>query len=556
MQPSLNEIKISPCGTHHVFQNSPLYSIRFHNVLKFHHPGLAPVKDSTGAFHITLEGNPAYKERYKEAFGFYCSCAAVETDAGWCHITVDGKPIYKDRYAWCGNYQENLCSVRDPQGNYFHIDLQGGRIYPHNYRYAGDFKDGVAVVCHNDGKSSHINTQGQFVHAHWYQQLDVFHKGFARAKDEEGWFHITKKGVATYTHRFADIEPFYNGQAHAQTHMGALVIINETGDVIREISPAQKNLTGDLSSDLVGFWKSETIKLAIELGLLDILPAMADEIAKRCHIAIPNVQRVMRALGEVGLVEKSNEGWVLTNKGYLLVPTTKSFMAAASQMWPKVQNEWCHLKEKLMDEDERHHPTFKEKATNKKELEIYCRALEGYALRDFEEVSKWPSWSHYSSLIVFGQTGITLLREILKEHPSIYGILAHENRPLYHFDIESNLQNRLTQVFIEYDKDWPIRAEAVLMPRFLHYFPDKDVLNLLEKTNKILPNSGQLYLFEMILDPNSSAGGLLDLNMLAESGGGLRTFEQWKILLAKTGFTISEPQSIKPYLHLIQGCKK
>ena len=556
MKSSLNEIAISPYETHHIFENRPLYSTRFQSVLKYHLPGLAPAKDLTGAFHITLEGNPAYQERFKQTFGFYCSYAAVETDTGWCHIAADGKPIYKDRYAWCGNYQENLCPVRDSQGNYFHIDLQGARIYPVNYRYAGDFKDGIAVVCHENGKSSHINTHGALIHSNWYHQLDVFHKGFARAKDEEGWFHLTKEGVPAYTHRFIDIEPFYNGQAHAQTRGGALVIINETGDVIREVSSSQNDFMSELSNDLVGFWKSETIKLAVDLGLLDGLPATTDEIAERCHIPSTNMQRVMRALGEVGLVERANEVWVLTNKGQLLTPTNKSFMAAASQMWSKVQNEWSYLKEKLLSTDVRHHPTFKEETTSQKELEIYRRALEGYAQRDFVEVSKWSSWSQHSSIVAFGQTGITLLHEIIKEHSSIYGILAHENRPLYHFDIAPLLQNRLTQVLIEYDKEWPIKAEAALMPRFLHYFPDKDVLSLLEKTNRILPNSGLLYLFEMVLDPHSASGGLLDLNMLAESGGGLRTFNQWETLLAKAGFSIKKSQSIKPYLYLIQGCKQ
>lgn len=557
MIPSLHKIKVSPCETYHVLLNSPLYQYRFQKVLKFHPPGFAPAKDATGAFHITLEGKPAYKERFKQTFGFYCFHAGIETDAGWCHIQTDGRPIYKDRYDWVGNYQENICAVRDLQGNYFHINLQGKRIYPHNYCYVGDFKDGIAVVCHANGKSSHIDEQGKFIHNQWYKQLDIFHKDFARVKDEKGWFHITKEGIPAYSHRFMTIEPFYNGQAHAQMHTGTLVIINETGNVIREIYPVQRNFVGELSSDYVGFWKSETIQLAIELGLLDVLPAKIDEIVRKCHILIPKVKRVLRALDEIGVVEKPDEEWVLTDKGHYLASSNKSFMAAASQMWSKVQNEWRYLIEKLKEEGDYHHPTFKERTIDEKELEIYRRAIEGYALHDFEEVAKRPCWSDYSSLVSFGQTGTILLREILKKNSLISGILASENKPLYHFTIEPDLQNRLTHVFIEYDKEWFISAaEAVLMPRFLHYFPDKDVINLLEKTNKTLSKNGHIYIFELVLDPHSSTGGLLDLNMLAESGGRLRTFEEWKTILSKTGFSVSKIESIKPHLHLIQGCKK
>jgi hypothetical protein len=93
------------------------------------------------------------------------------------------------------------------------------------------------------------------------------------------------------------------------------------------------------------------------------------------------------------------------------------------------------------------------------------------------------------------------------------------------------------------------------MPRFLHYFPDSDALTLLQQAYKVLPVSGVLYLFELVLKPDTPAGGLLDLNMLAESGGRLRTFQEWESLLSKTGFSVQDIQTVNPHLHLIQGHK-
>ena len=50
-------------GTHHVnvHDGRALYGRRFHEVLKFHAPGLAPVLDDSGAYHITPDGLPAYE---------------------------------------------------------------------------------------------------------------------------------------------------------------------------------------------------------------------------------------------------------------------------------------------------------------------------------------------------------------------------------------------------------------------------------------------------------------------------------------------------------------
>ena len=52
--------KISACETHHILNQNPIYRERFHQVMKYHAPGLAPVKDLTGAFHIDIDGQPAF----------------------------------------------------------------------------------------------------------------------------------------------------------------------------------------------------------------------------------------------------------------------------------------------------------------------------------------------------------------------------------------------------------------------------------------------------------------------------------------------------------------
>ena len=49
----------------------------FKNRLKFHAPGLAPVEDETGWYHIDTNENAIYPERYSRAFGYYDGLAAV-----------------------------------------------------------------------------------------------------------------------------------------------------------------------------------------------------------------------------------------------------------------------------------------------------------------------------------------------------------------------------------------------------------------------------------------------------------------------------------------------
>ena len=58
-----------PCETHHLRDKNPLYQTVL-KVLKYHNPGLAPVIDEKGAYHINLQGLPAYPFVFKRTLGF------------------------------------------------------------------------------------------------------------------------------------------------------------------------------------------------------------------------------------------------------------------------------------------------------------------------------------------------------------------------------------------------------------------------------------------------------------------------------------------------------
>ena len=229
------DIKIANDNTYFVFEGTPIFNKKFIEVLKFHAPGLAPVIDESGAYHIDIQGNDLYTERYNRTFGYYCNRAAVVKDTNWFHINERGERIYSQLYLWVGNYQENFCTVRNKNNQYFHIDIDGNKVYSENYIYAGDFKDGIACVKLSNGYFKHIDAGGKFINNKEFSNLGVFHKNFATAKDEKGWFHIDKQGNQLYKERYLFIEPFYNGFALVETFEGIKRIIDEQGKKIIEI---------------------------------------------------------------------------------------------------------------------------------------------------------------------------------------------------------------------------------------------------------------------------------------------------------------------------------
>lgn len=227
---------VAPDGTHHRVDEREMYAARFHRVQKFHEPGLAPVVDASGAYHVAADGTAAYSVRFLQTWGFYEGRAAVQDQKGWFHILADGGELMHDRFEWCGNFQEGRCAVRSHSGEYFHIDEAGVPAYPDRFSYAGDFRDGLAVVrCPEGGLCTHIDPDGRRVHDQWFIDLDVYHKGYARARDRSGWFHVDERGGSAYPARFAEVEPFYNGQAKATTLGGDVVVIDPSGRARRVV---------------------------------------------------------------------------------------------------------------------------------------------------------------------------------------------------------------------------------------------------------------------------------------------------------------------------------
>ena len=228
-------IKVSADNTHFLFAGDPIFNKEFIEVLKFHSPGIAPVFDNTGAYHIGINGEAIYSERYTRTFGYYCNRAAVVQNEKWFHINELGKKVYHHSFLWAGNYQENICTVRDANNQYFHIDLDGHKIYSETFTYAGDFKDGIACIKTASGFYKHIDTKGNYLNNIDFLDLGIFHKNFATAKDKDGWHHIDKQGKELYKERYAAIEPFYNGFALVTQIDNQKIIINEKGEPILKV---------------------------------------------------------------------------------------------------------------------------------------------------------------------------------------------------------------------------------------------------------------------------------------------------------------------------------
>ncbi|MGE3509822.1 MAG: methyltransferase [Vicinamibacterales bacterium] len=524
--------RISHDGTHHVLDGEPLYADRFSEVLKFHAPGLAPVRVGDEAWHIRTNGEPAYDARFNRTFGFYEERAAVRLGAEWSHILSDGSFLYPTRYVWCGNYQGGRCPVRREDLRYVHLDLTGN-VVGSAWRYAGDYRDGVAVVQRDDGQSTHVDLAGELIHERWFLDLDVPHKGLARARDDRGWMHVDARGAPLYVRRFAAVEPHYNGQARVERFDGAVEVIDEAGETLVELRPALRDPFHELSADLVGHWRTDTIAAAVHLGVLEALPGPTPDVATTCGIPVSSARRLLQALAELQVVAADNATWRTTKRGALLTREHPETLAdAAVEYAGPLRTMWSSLTKGLRDPDAPRHNFFTAVATSDRR-DGHHRMLRSYAIHDYS-----PLIEHLpiqpGEVVIDAGGGTGALAALIADHwEDCRAVLMDLPEVIASADVPPAVERMGVDLF----EPWPASADVIILARVLHDWEDDRAEVLLRRARAALRPGGRLIVIEMLLGPN--AGALCDLHLLAVTGGRERSLEGYESLLAGAGLRVT-----------------
>ncbi len=541
---------VAPDRTHHLIEGTPAYAHRFREVLKFHEPGLAPVLDDDGATHIDATGRPAYAARFLRTFGFYEGRAAVQATDGWLHVLPDGSPLYDARYGWCGNYQGGRCAVREKCGGYLHLLADGEPAYTLRWRYAGDYRDGLAVVQRDDGLHSHVDLTGSLVHGRWHVDLDVFHKGFARARDVAGWMHVDERGEAIYERRFGSVEPFYNGQARVERFDGGLEVIDERGETVAELRPARRSEFAALSGDLVGYWRTDGIAGGVEVGLFEALPGTVVEVADRLGLHAARLGALLRALAELALVELRGETWSLTGRGaYLRVDHPWTLADAALEYAGPLRALWGELPQALRDHSWRPPDVFGAVAADPARVVPHHRMLRSYARHDYPTVPGALRLRGDERVLDVGG-GVGVLAELLlAEHPHLQVLVLDRPEVLDQIPRRNGLIGVAEDLF----GSWSVRADVAVLARVAHDWADEDAVRILKNVRGALPPGGRVFLVEMLVADDGSFGGLCDLHLLMATGGRERTRHEYEQLLNQAGFDLVEVRTLAALPAVLEG---
>lgn len=514
--------------------------MRIRIVGKFRPPGIAPACDEDGYFHVNLNGEPIYSQKYLYVAGYYEGYAAVQNIEGWFHIDLSGRPLYSERYRWVGNFQEGVCIVEDEEGM-FHIDTDGDPIYAEKYSYAGDFKEGYAVVQLDSGLYTHIDRNGKRIHSKELLDLDVYHKSYARAKDYKGWFHIDINGQTLYTQRYRMVEPFYNNRARVETYDGDILIITPDGHVVREVRKHDKCdilfrlAFHELSKRIMGYWETIIIHTATSLGIIEQLPSTSETISNNLGLVESYVNRLLRALAEIGLVKQEREKWTLTTKGlFLKQDHLYSLASLVYELKLTGLFHWMKLPTILRSEYKTE-SFYKNIYRDKRTSHMVHRYLTSYALIDYNVLIAYMNIPENATVVdVGGGTG-TLLQMIAQTGVSsqMY-IVEHPDIPIDIQEYDQKIRLIKADIMSGIDVD----ADVVIIARLLHNLDDESAINLLRRCRDMIKKkNGHIFVIEFIPHSNYE-GAMLDIHLLVLHGGRERSLEEYAKIGEESGLQL------------------
>ena len=151
----------------------------------------------------------------------------------------------------------------------------------------------------------------------------------------------------------------------------------------------------------------------------------------------------------------------------------------------------------------------------------------------------------WGSLMDIGGGNGILLSHILRTHPTLRGVLADQEHVLArareHGYLTGDLASRTTMEPCNFFEHIPPGCKAYVMMRVIHDWDDDQAKIILTNCRQAVPADGALLLveWELFAENVPSNGKFIDIVMLILTGGRERSIDEYRDLLAATGFRLN-----------------
>ena len=307
-----------------------------------------------------------------------------------------------------------------------------------------------------------------------------------------------------------------------------------------------------------GYVVSASLWIAAELKVADHLqsgPKRVTDLARATGVTEDGLYRVLRVLAMAGVFsETEHRTFALTQPAELLCshhPQSQrdTVVWLADPFHYGVIADLMHSVKTGQPAVERvtGKPVFDFFASDEVENKRFHNAMTNLSASFLPALFEAYDFSQFSTVVdVAGGHGY-MICEILRRYPQTRGILF-DLHPVAegaeHRICEMALQSRCRTVGGDFFKSIPEGGDAYLMKMIIHDWDDERALSILKNCHRALQQKphGKLLLLELVLPPGDqySASKLIDIEMLLMTGGRERTAQEFRDLLAKAGFRLTQ----------------
>jgi hypothetical protein len=321
---------------------------------------------------------------------------------------------------------------------------------------------------------------------------------------------------------------------------------------------------------VVGKWVNQALYAAAELCIADRLkdgPRPSAEVARECGANELATYRLMRALGNVGVLKES-EGRVfsLTPVGELLRSDVSGSLRNFVRFtgYTPTWRAWGETVYSVRTGEPGFARVFGEDifewyAKHPDESTICDEAMTEFSTAESSVVADAFDFSRIRMLADVGGGRGYLLATILQRNREMKGILFDLPHVVAGAPPLLNKEGVAHRVRVEsgsFFEAVPQGADAIIMKHVLHAFDDQDSSRILCKCHGGLPSGGRILIVETVVPPTGQPGWakLFDLEQLLLSPCGReRTEEEFARLLMVSGFRLTRVVQTGSLVSVVEG---
>jgi hypothetical protein len=298
-----------------------------------------------------------------------------------------------------------------------------------------------------------------------------------------------------------------------------------------------------------GFAVSQSLKVAADLEIADKLAdgsRSADDLARDCGVHSGALARILRVLCAEGVFREEPSGvFSLTEVGDALRAGRgpRDFVRMLNAEPYKAFAELAHAVRTGEPSFERVFglPRFAWLAQHPEASRAFQAAMVAYGRGMNEAVAEAYDFSAFTVVADIGGGHGRLLSAILSRNPHLGGILF--DLPAGIAEAENGVGGPLPRTsFVAGDffQSVPGGADVYILKKVTHDWDDERAAAILAAVRRVLPPHGRVLLAETLVPPGNDFASikLIDLTMLAVTGGVERSVEEFEALFGRCGLAL------------------